>query len=141
MSAQVTTNDTTGTFDVVFRRLLWNTSVCSSVMTAAGSRWQVRLCTGSRNVSYQTTPVVCFSVNVPPHCVQASFGIEMLTAQEQLLIVRGSSNAKCFISSHMNGTYLLGKNMWEGVSISLSHFYLEAITVRVTLSICGSCGS
>jgi hypothetical protein len=56
--------------------------VCSSVMTAAGSQWQVRLCTGSKNVSYQITPVVCLLVNVSPHCVQASFKIEVLTAQE-----------------------------------------------------------
>jgi hypothetical protein len=39
----------------------------------------------------------------------------------------------------MNGTYLLGKNMRPGVSLTLSSSYLEAITVRVTLS--GSCES
>jgi hypothetical protein len=135
MSAELTTNDTTGKFEVIFRRLLRNTSVCSSVMTAAGNQWQVQLCTGSKNASLQTTSVACYLANMSSHCVGASFRVELYDAKGHRLAMRSVSKVDHFSSSQ------LGKNMLEGENISVSDSQLKAITVCVTLSVCRLCGS
>jgi hypothetical protein len=135
MSAELTTNDTTGKFEVIFRRLLRNTSVCSSVMTAAGNQWQVQLCTGSKNASLQTTSVACYLANMSSHCVGASFRVELYDAKGHRLAMRSVSKVDHFSSSQ------LGKNMLEGGNISVSDSQLKAIAVCVTLSVCRFCGS